>query len=476
MPDKDLDQLQTDNPLTAQSGDLIYGVRAGVDGALSAEDIALIGTATAAQGVTADSAVQPADVFGKATLFIPAGAMRPTVTAGATALADVETTAGRPDLTALNFATGADSYAQFQVAMPKNWDLGPVTFQVFWASTALDTDGVAWALQAVAVGDGDTIDVVFGTPVVVTDDAQSTTEDLYVTAESASLYIPGTTLGAELCTNTDFTDGSDFAINGDFIGGAVDWTLGTGWTVPVADAQCDGTQSGDTDLVNSGSIVVVIPGEVYTVTYTLSAHTAGNVVAVVGNQEGTDRNANNTYTELITASNGDDLTIRGDLNFIGTIDNVTIARVGDAGWTQGTGWLISTGIADSDASQAGDSDLTMAGILTSGQLYRVDFTAANRTAGNVTPVAGDTEGTDRAGNATYSEDILAAGVDLDIRADVTWDGDVDAISCKALEPADGDILFFQILRDVSDPIDDAAEDAQLIGIKLHYTTDALNDD
>jgi len=42
-------------------------------------------------------------------------------------------------------------------------------------------------------------------------------------------------------------------------------------------------------------------------------------------------------------------------------------------------------------------------------------------------------------------------------------------------PADDDLCYFRIFRDVSDGNDDMAGDARLHGIKLFYTTDAKND-
>ena len=42
-------------------------------------------------------------------------------------------------------------------------------------------------------------------------------------------------------------------------------------------------------------------------------------------------------------------------------------------------------------------------------------------------------------------------------------------------PADDDLTYFRIFRDVSDSNDTAAEDARLIGVKIFYTTDAAND-
>jgi len=103
----------------------------------------------------------------------------------------------------------------------------------------------------------------------------------------------------------------------------------------------------------------------------------------------------------------------------------------DTDWAKGPGWSIAAGVASSDGSQAGDSDLNQALSLTSGQTYEVEFTVSNFSAGNVTPVAGDTEGTDRAANGTFTENIVAgAGGDIDIRADLDFIGDIDDVTVK----------------------------------------------
>jgi|21_taG_2_1085346.scaffolds.fasta_scaffold00442_2 hypothetical protein len=146
---------------------------------------------------------------GKETIFIPAAACQPTASNGCAALATVETTSGRPDMQVLDFDDGSDEHAQFQVAFPKSWNEGTVTFQVFWTTTASDTDGVAWGLQGVAVSDNDTIDVAYGSAVVVTDDALSAAEDLCVTAESGAVTIAGSPAAADMCFFRIFRDVSD---------------------------------------------------------------------------------------------------------------------------------------------------------------------------------------------------------------------------------------------------------------------------
>jgi len=146
---------------------------------------------------------------GKHTLWIPAAAMRPTDSNGCEGITDVETTSGRPDLQVLDFDTGSDEHAQFQIAMPKSWNESTITFRVFWTSTATDTDGVAWGLQGVATANDDTVDVAYGTAVVVTDDNISAAEDCLVTAESSAVTIAGSPSTDELCWFRVFRDVSD---------------------------------------------------------------------------------------------------------------------------------------------------------------------------------------------------------------------------------------------------------------------------
>jgi hypothetical protein len=148
-------------------------------------------------------------IAGKQTIWIPANAMSPTESNGCAAVTAVETTAGRPDMQVLDFDDGADEHAQFSVAFPKQWNLGTVTFQAFWCSTAADTDGVSWGLQGVAMNDNETIDVAYGTAVVVDDANQGAAEELLVTAESTAVTIAGTPADNDLTYFRIFRDVSD---------------------------------------------------------------------------------------------------------------------------------------------------------------------------------------------------------------------------------------------------------------------------
>lgn len=146
--------------------------------------------------------------LGKQTVFVPASSMSAASTNGP-ASADIEATTNAQNYTVLDFDASTDEYAHFQIAMPKGWNEGTITFQVFWSTTATDTDGVAWGLQGVAVSDGDTVDASWGTAVVVTDDAQSAAGDVLVTAESSAVTIAGTPAAGDLCFFRLFRDVSD---------------------------------------------------------------------------------------------------------------------------------------------------------------------------------------------------------------------------------------------------------------------------
>jgi len=146
---------------------------------------------------------------GKHSIFIPASAMRPTVSNGCASITDAETTSGRPDMQVLDFDASADEHAQFQIAMPKSWNEGTITFQVYWTSTATDTDGVSWALQGVACSDSDSIDVSYGTAVVVDDQNLSAAEDLCVSAESGAVTIAGSPAAGDMSFFRIFRDVSD---------------------------------------------------------------------------------------------------------------------------------------------------------------------------------------------------------------------------------------------------------------------------
>ena len=150
-------------------------------------------------------------IAGTETIFVPAAAMFGTTTNGAEASA-VETTALRPELKVLDFDAGTRENAQFSIAMPKSWNLGTVTYQVFWSPSNTNTDNCIFGLEAVATTEGDTADVAFGTAVEVTDAGIGTVEDVQMTAVSGAVTIGGSPADDDYTffqLYRDAADGSD---------------------------------------------------------------------------------------------------------------------------------------------------------------------------------------------------------------------------------------------------------------------------
>jgi hypothetical protein len=151
------------------------------------------------------------------------------------------------------------------------------------------------------------------------------------------------------------------------------------------------------------------------------------------------KGASTIYKEVTYDDNGaytaGNLEIYSDQEYLGTTLLTNPNFVSDTFWVKGTGWTIATGVASSDGTQTADSDLSQpvdpigkTGQIIAGRTYDVTFTISNYSAGNVTPVVGGTEGTDRSSNGTHTETIVAgADGEFALRADLNFVGDVDTV-------------------------------------------------
>jgi len=121
--------------------------------------------------------------------------------------------------------------------------------------------------------------------------------------------------------------GHTIIANGDMTTDSI-WTKGTGWTISLGVASCDGTQVAASQLAQT-PVYAIENTQTYVVTYTVSGYSAGNVRAVVGGTNGTNRNADGTYVETITAGAGATFAIEGDVNFVGNVDIVKVAKTSE---------------------------------------------------------------------------------------------------------------------------------------------------
>ena len=205
--------LNADATITTQgTGDLILNTNNGsssgtitiADGASGNINIAPNGTGAVQAGGNLVKNV------GTETIFIPSVAIYSTETAGADAQT-VETTATRPDLKVLDYDASTIEYGQFAIAMPKSWNLGTMTYQVFWSPGNTNTGNVLWNLQAVGVADDATADIAFGTAIETTDAGGGAVEDVLVSSVSGAMTVAGTPADDEYTFFQIYRNASDGA-------------------------------------------------------------------------------------------------------------------------------------------------------------------------------------------------------------------------------------------------------------------------
>lgn len=169
-----------------------------------------------------DPAASGGSTQGKQAIYVAAAAMRPSVTGGCAALAAAATSANQPDLLTLDFDPATDEFAQFGLVMPKKWNAGTMTARFHWVHGATTTNfDVVWGIQALAVGNDDTIDAAYGTAVTVTDTG-GTTNDLYTSDETSVMTAAGSPVKEDLVYFRVYRDadagGDTLAVDAKLIG------------------------------------------------------------------------------------------------------------------------------------------------------------------------------------------------------------------------------------------------------------------
>jgi len=174
--------------LKANSGGALANAAAGTD-YVAATSGSAVQKADGAGGLTAAAATDLG--AGTHTIYVPATAMIARTTNGAAA-GTVETTTNKVMLKTLDFDTTTQEFAQFSIRMPKSWNESTVTAAFAWSHASTTTNfGVVWALEGVALSDGDAGDTAFGTAQQIADTG-GTTDDIYVTSATPAMTIGGT--------------------------------------------------------------------------------------------------------------------------------------------------------------------------------------------------------------------------------------------------------------------------------------------
>ena len=156
-------------------------------------DINAAASAAAAQ-VSADEAEDAlSDLVGVyKTIYIPAKEMTAQITAGATSGIS-ETTTNKVMDEYFEFPDGADTFVQFNRALPDKWDLGQIKYKAYWTTAAVIGAGDAiWSFDSSSVADGVLIDQIFNPSMLLTDPYNSTAGSLHISPPTAFQTIDNT--------------------------------------------------------------------------------------------------------------------------------------------------------------------------------------------------------------------------------------------------------------------------------------------
>lgn len=246
---------------------------------------------------------------------------------------------------------------------------------------------------------------------------------------AADFYAQGYSINdaTDRVTNGTF---AEYVTNGTFTTDT-GWTKGTGWTIAAGVATATGAIS---TALSQSAAIALIPGYSYTVTYTITAFTAGTIaVSLGGGTAGTARGSAATFIETVVAGS-DGLIKFNTVGFTGSIDNVTVS-----GWILGAGWTTdgATAIATGAISTAMSQTANPLYPLVQGQAYLVTFTTT-RSAGSTTISLGGTAGTARSSSATFAEVIIAGATQAISFGTSGFTGTIDDVTIKevASTPAD----------------------------------------
>jgi hypothetical protein len=128
------------------------------------------------------------------TLWVPAASMAPSKTDGASAETVEFATNGITHDVLVFAGIGGDTHAEFDVAMPDQWDRGTIKAKVFWSNGGADvaaSEYVEFYLAAGARSNDDALDAVLGSAVDIADQLIAD-GDLHVTAATPAITVGGT--------------------------------------------------------------------------------------------------------------------------------------------------------------------------------------------------------------------------------------------------------------------------------------------
>jgi hypothetical protein len=157
-----------------------------------------------------DAKANLADIVGKQTIWLPAGAMTARATTGASSSTE-ELVTNDVMVGYWAFDAAVSEAVQAMIRMPKGWNEGTLEVEFLWKHPATTTSfGVKWGVRARAISNDDAVDAAWGTEQEVADTG-GTTADLYTTAMTAALTVGSSPAAGDLVALEFYRDPADAA-------------------------------------------------------------------------------------------------------------------------------------------------------------------------------------------------------------------------------------------------------------------------
>ena len=163
--------------------------------------------------------------------------------------------------------------------------------------------------------------------------------------------------GTELVTNGDFSDGVEKIVDGDFPLPNNNWTLNSGWTIPVGGSADWATLGSNNPITQS---LTFATDKSYKVTFTIANVVGTPVRILIRNQGDVNQDITASWEDFddgtftyyfVSSSNNTSINIygRNDVGDSFSLSNVSVKELGE-GWTVQTGWSIGEDKAICDGS------------------------------------------------------------------------------------------------------------------------------
>jgi hypothetical protein len=210
----------------------VASLQTALDGKQAAGSYAAASHAHAISSVTGlqaalDGKANLADIVGKQTIWLPAGAMTARATTGAASSTE-ELVTNDVMVRYWAFDATVSEAVQAMIRMPKGWNEGTLEVEFLWKHPATTTSfGVKWGVRARAISNDDAVDAAWGTEQEVADTG-GTTGDLYTTAMTAALTVGSSPAAGDLVAFEFYRDPADaadtMAVDAHLIGVAIVYT------------------------------------------------------------------------------------------------------------------------------------------------------------------------------------------------------------------------------------------------------------